>query len=69
MTSLYIRTQKDGRRTWEKVGSWNIIDGYWEGSKLKEDEYFIQVQVKPGMVYHARITEKDLIPGIVKKGR
>jgi len=57
------------KRTWVKVGQWNIIASHWQGTERVEEEYFIQIQVKPGMVYHARIQQKDLIPGIVKKGR
>lgn len=55
MPKLYIRTHTaDGRRTWKRVGH------------LTRDPHGLAqlfLQVLPGMVYHARITEEDLIEG------
>ena len=69
MTSLYVRRQINGKRTWQKVGVWNVVKGWWKGSTREPDSWVIQIQVKPGMVYLAKITEEDLMPGNVKKGR
>jgi len=59
MSALYIRRSINGKRTWLKIGQWNQID----------DEWFIIVQVSPGMVYQARIRKADLIRGTLKKGK
>jgi len=56
---LYIRTSKDGKRSWEAIGQY---------ANLGVDGHVITIQVSPGLVYHARFTDEDLEYGVLKKG-
>jgi hypothetical protein len=61
MPALYIRTRTpDGRRTNVKVGHFH---------PLSDTRWSLAIQVSPGKVYHVQVTESDLIPGSLHRGR
>jgi len=60
MPALYIRSAFKGKRSWSKVGHFH---------PLGDGTYALVIQVSPGKVYHARVSEEDLLPGSLKGGR
>ena len=62
MVTLYIRaTNKEGKRTWQKIGSYHPYTRAMPSSN--EIAGVVALQITPGMVYHARITYDELQRG------